>query len=70
MQLQKSVSINNFNERILKGTRGTVMEIIDEKQIFVEFEDSNGIPIAESGEQVFKIERKAIELERRKRITR
>ena len=56
----------DFNERILKETRGTVMEIIDKQDLFVEFEDTNGVPITEGDEQVFKIERKIIVLERRK----
>ncbi len=56
----------DFNERILKGTRGTVMEIIDKQDLFVEFEDTNGAPITEGDEQVFKIERKIIIIERRK----
>ncbi len=57
----------DFNGRILKGTRGTVMEIIDEQDLYVEFEDFNGKPISEGDEEVFKIERKKVLLERKKR---
>jgi len=55
---------SDFNERILKGTRGTVMEIIDKQSLFVEFENSIGKPITEGDELIFKIERKRIILER------
>lgn len=58
---------SDFNERILKGTRGTVMEVIDEQHVHVEFEDLHGKPIVEGDQQVFKIERKGIILERLKR---
>lgn len=58
---------SDFNGRILKGTRGTVIEIIDEQNLYVEFEDFNGKPITEGDEQVFKIKRKIIILEREKR---
>ena len=58
---------SDFNERILKGTKGTVLEVIDKQDLYVEFEDLNGKPILEGDEQVFKIERKRIILERIKR---
>jgi len=60
---------SNFNGQILTGTRETVMEVIDEQDLYVEFEDSNGKPITEENNQVFKIERKRIILERKKRHT-
>ena len=49
---------SDFSERILKGTRGTVMEIIDKQDLYVEFEAPNGTPIMVDDEQIFKIERK------------
>jgi hypothetical protein len=57
----------DFNERIKKGTRGTVMEIIDKQNLHVEFEDFNGKPIIENDKQVFKIESKRVTLEKNKR---
>lgn len=59
--------MSDFNEQILKGTRGTVKEIIDVQNVYVEFEDPHGKPITEGVEQIFKIERKRIMLERQKR---
>ncbi|SOE23532.1 hypothetical protein SAMN06298216_3917 [Spirosomataceae bacterium TFI 002] len=58
---------SDFNKRILKGTMGTVMEVIDKQNLYVEFENLNGNPILIDDEQVFKIERKRIILERKKR---
>tara|TARA_B110000305_G_scaffold101984_1_gene114694 strand:+ start:168 stop:383 length:216 start_codon:yes stop_codon:yes gene_type:complete len=57
----------DLNERILKGALGTVMEVIDERNLFVEFENSNGKPIIINDEQIFKIERNRVMLERKKR---
>ncbi|NQY30623.1 MAG: hypothetical protein HRT69_14270 [Flavobacteriaceae bacterium] len=57
---------SDFSERILKGTRGTVMEIIDKQDLYVEFEAPNGTPIMVDDEQIFKIKRKRIILERKK----
>jgi len=57
----------NFNERIPKGTTGTVMQVIDEKNLYVEFEDINENPIVQCDNQLFKIQRKKVMLERKKR---
>jgi hypothetical protein len=57
---------SDFNGRIPKGTRGTVIEIIDKQDLYVEFEDFNGNTITEDDEQVFKVERKRIMIERKK----
>jgi hypothetical protein len=66
--LYKTVRLrSDFNERISKGTLGTVIEVIDEHHVFAEFEDSHGKPIEIQGEQVFKIERSKLMLERKKR---
>jgi len=68
VNLYKKIKLkSDFNRRILKGTLGTVMEIIDEQNLYIEFEDFNGKPITEGNKQVFKIERKRIMLERKKR---
>jgi hypothetical protein len=61
---------SDFNRQILTGTRGTVMEVIDKQDLYVEFEDFNGNPISEGDEQFFKIERKKIMLERKNERTR
>ncbi len=58
---------SDLDNRIIKGTRGTVMEVIDEQNVFVEFEDSSGNPIEVNGNRVFKIKRNKIWLERKKR---
>ena len=55
---------SDFSQHIPKGTRGTVMEVIDEQYLFIEFEDADGNPILEDDEMVFKIERKKIRLEK------
>lgn len=57
----------DFNNRMLKGTRGIVMEVIDEQYLYVEFEDLSGKPIIKGDEQVFKIERKKIMLNRKEK---
>ncbi|MBB3696554.1 hypothetical protein KMW28_24015 [Flammeovirga yaeyamensis] len=54
---------SDFNEQIPKGMRGTVLEIIDEQNMYVEFENTKGLPFIDVDEQVFKIERKRIILE-------
>jgi hypothetical protein len=56
---------SDFNERIPKGTKGTVMEVIDKQYLYVEFEDLNGKPILLGYGQVFKIERQRIMLDRK-----
>lgn len=64
--LYKKVRLKtDFNGQILKGTRGTVMEVIDEQYLYVEFEDLNGKLIAKDEEEVFKIERKSVALEKK-----
>ncbi len=55
---------SDFNERILKGTKGNVLEVIDKQHLYVEFEGLNGKLILEGDEQIFKIERKRIMLEK------
>jgi hypothetical protein len=57
----------DFDKRIPKGTSGIVMEVIDEHNLFVEFEDSLGKPILVVDKQVFKIKRRKIILKRIKR---
>lgn len=52
-----------LNERIPKGTRGTVVQVIDEKNIFVEFENTNGTQITVDQKQLFKVKLKNIALE-------
>lgn len=59
---------SDFNKRILKGTRGTIMEVIDAQNFYVEFETPNRKPIMVDNEQTFKIKRKRIILERKKRV--
>lgn len=59
---------SDFNEQILKGTRGTVMQVIDAQNLFVEFETPNGEPIMVGDEQTFRIKRKGIILERKNRV--
>jgi hypothetical protein len=64
--LYKKVSvISNFHELLPKGTRGTVMKVIDKQIICVEFENSKGRPIVVNDEQGFKIKRSKVTLERK-----
>ena len=64
---KKIVLRNGLNKFIVKGTRGTVLEIIDEDNFYVEFEDSTGKPIEVEGNQVFKVKRKDVMLQRKLR---
>jgi hypothetical protein len=60
---------SDFNGYILKGTRGTIIKIIDKQNLHVEFEGFNGKSIMKNDKQVFKIERKRITLEKREKRT-
>ena len=51
---KKIVLRKSLNTFIAKGTWGTVLEIIDEDNFFVEFEDSTGKQVEVEGIQVFK----------------
>ncbi len=62
---KKLILITDFNNEIQKGTRATVMEIIDQQHFYVEFENSNGEPIVFNDQQIFKIQRNKVRLERK-----
>lgn len=55
---------SNLNDQMVKGTRGTVLEVIDEQNLFVELEDANGKPMIVNDEKVFQVARKNVLLER------
>lgn len=59
---------SGLNQRIPKGTQGTVREVIDERNLFVEFEDATGQPIIINNEKIFKIARHRVILERKRRV--
>jgi len=54
---------SDFSGRIQRGTSGTVMAVIDDQSLYVEFEDTDGKPITDGGITIFKIDRKKVILE-------
>lgn len=66
---KKVMILYNFHELVSKGTQGTVIEIIDKQNMYVEFEDSNGRPIVINDKYVFKIRRNKVKLKRKTNTT-
>lgn len=58
---------SDLHEQIPKGTRGTVLEVINERTLSVEFEGNSGQPITIDSKKTFKIRRSRVMLERKKR---
>ncbi len=65
--LKKVIVISDLHELLPKGTRGIVMEVINEHSFYVEFEDSYGKPILVNGEKRMKINRSKVMLESNRR---
>lgn len=66
--LYKKIKLkSDLNKLILKGTYGTVVEIIDQQYVSVQFENIIGKSIMDGNKQSFKIDRKIVILDRKKR---